>query len=50
MWYYGDKCIPGQAPIEPMLFNGEVIPKVDEYIYLSVEFNNLLDTDMMAEH
>ena len=38
------------TPIEPILFNGEMIPKVDKYIYLGMEFNNQLNIDMMSRY
>jgi endonuclease/exonuclease/phosphatase (EEP) superfamily protein YafD len=40
---------PDQVPIEPLLFNGEEIPKVDKYVYLGIEFNNLLNIEMMSK-
>ena len=36
--------------IEPVLYNGEVIPIVDKYVYLGVEFNNKLDMEEMSKH
>ena len=34
---------------EPILFNGEEIPKVEKYIYLGIEFNNMLDINLMSK-
>lgn len=41
---------PDQTPIEPVLFNGEEIPSVNKYVYLGIEFNNLLNIDMMSKY
>ena len=41
---------PDQVPIEPLYFNGEVIPKVDKYIYLGIEFNNELNINLMSNY
>jgi hypothetical protein len=37
-------------PIEPVLFNGEEIPKVNTYVYLGIEFNNMLDINLMSKY
>ncbi len=44
------KLSPDQIPIEPLYFNGEVIPKVDKYVYLGIEFNDTLDIDLMSKY
>lgn len=44
------KIFPDQIPIEPLLFNGEEIPKVKKYIYLGIEFNDTLDINMMSKY
>ena len=38
------KSQPGDGPQQPSLYNGEVIPAVARYVYLSIEFNDGLDT------
>lgn len=39
-----------QNSIEPVYFNGELIPMVDKYVYLGLEFNNQLDIEMMSKY
>ena len=39
-----------QTPLAPVAYNGETIPTVDKYIYLGIEFNNLLDMNMMSKY
>ena len=37
-------------PIAPIAYNGENIPMVDKYVYLGIEFNNMLNIDLMSKH
>ena len=37
-------------PNEPLYINGEIIPKVDKYVYLGNEFNNQLNVEMMSKY
>lgn len=33
-----------------VLYNNEIIPNVDSYVYLGINFNDLLDFRLMANH
>ena len=44
------KAKPSEAPIEPIMYNGEIIPIVEKYVYLGIEFNNILDINMMSKY
>lgn len=47
MWI---KPYPNDNTIPEIKHNGEIIPQVEKYIYLGIEFNNQLDIDKMSNY
>lgn len=44
------KLTADQIPIESLYYNGEEMPKVNKYVYLGIEFNDMLDINMMSKY